>query len=135
LAQARDGEVEGSPLVNGGLGPDSTAVLADDAIDRGEADTGAFELLGAMQALKYAEQFVGIFHVEPDTIVANEDGRIAIVLNAADLDKGDRAWTSIFDGVGEQVGENDFHEAGITGKSWQRQDAPIDLAAFGFAFE
>jgi len=40
-----------------------------DALDHCQPDTGAIELVFEVQALKYAEQFVHIFHIEPDTVI------------------------------------------------------------------
>src|SRR5207302_388055 len=65
-------EIKGRAFVNFGFGPDFAAVFADDALDGGQADAGAFEVLRAMEALKHAEQFVGVAHVEPDAVVAHK---------------------------------------------------------------
>ena len=55
-------------MIDFGLCPEATAVATDATPYRGQANTGAFELL-AMQALKGIEQFVGILHVEAGAIV------------------------------------------------------------------
>ena len=57
-----------------------------DALNDCEADTGAFEILGVVEALEYTEEFVGVTHVEPDTIVADEVGRSIAVLLIAHFD-------------------------------------------------
>ena len=54
-----------------GLGPDVAAVAAHDALHRRQADAGAGEVVGAVQALEDAEQPVGIAHVEAGAVVAH----------------------------------------------------------------
>jgi hypothetical protein len=63
--------VERSASIDGRLGPDAPAVALDDSLHDGEADTGAFEVLGAVHPLKYAEQFAGVLGIEADSVVAD----------------------------------------------------------------
>ena len=52
----------------------------DDAMHRGEADAGAFELLGLVQALKGQEQLVGTGRIEAGAVVANAvDGFVPLL--------------------------------------------------------
>src|SRR5437879_10303580 len=56
----------------------SAAVIADDTVHRSQTYSGPFEFLSAVQALENAKQFVGVFHVESDAIVANENRGFAL---------------------------------------------------------
>src|SRR5438477_565822 len=51
------------------LGPDAPAVAVDDALHDGQADARAFVILGAVQPLEDAEEFVGILHIETHAVV------------------------------------------------------------------
>ena len=44
----------------------------DDALDDGQPHAGAFVLLGAVQALKDAKEFIGVSHVESDAVVTDK---------------------------------------------------------------
>ena len=58
--------------------PYAAAVLVDDALDGGEADTVALKVLVAVEALKGSKEFFGMLHVETNAIVANEESGLAI---------------------------------------------------------
>ena len=66
MVLARQGEVEAGAAVDGGFGPDFTAVAVDDALDGGEADAGAWELGLGVEALKGAEELGGAARVEAE---------------------------------------------------------------------
>ena len=84
------------------------------------------EILLLVQALKNAEQFIGITGIEPHPVVADEDGGDAFDFAGADLDDGGRANAREFDGVGEEVNENQFEQAGVALALGERFDAPFD---------
>jgi hypothetical protein len=52
-------EIKRRAAIDRGFGPDTAAVTLDDALDDRQADTGACEILCAMQALKHVEQLAG----------------------------------------------------------------------------
>ena len=82
------GEIERGALVHRAFRPDASAVPVDDPPDGGQADAGAFELLGPMQPLKHAKQLVRVLHVEPDAVVPHEqDDTSRLFAGAADLDR------------------------------------------------
>src|SRR5947207_5618831 len=68
-----DRKVEGRPFVRVAFGPNTTAVSANNPIDGGKADAATFELAFGMKAVKGSEQFLGLLHVEADTIVTDEN--------------------------------------------------------------
>ena len=86
----------------------------DDAADVGQADAGALELLGAVQPLKHAEQFVRVLHVESDAVVAHEeDDLVGRAWHGADLDLRLRACGGILDRIGQQVDEHEPQQRSV----------------------
>src|SRR5437667_1291375 len=135
LHSAAYGKVEGRTLVHRGFGPDTAAMLAHDAVHRGQAHAGPLKLLSPVQPLEDAKQFASVFHAESDTVIADKHGHLAVPLGVADFEDGGGARAGVFDGVGEEVGEDLPHQARIAFESGQWLDAPFDGAALGFAFE
>src|SRR5437588_4984149 len=68
------------------LRPDPSAMPSNDAINECQAHAGAFEFTGPVQALKNAKQLVGMFHLETDAVIPDEDGSFVIDFGLADLD-------------------------------------------------
>ena len=71
-------EVKRRAFVRLAFGPDAPAMAGDDAVDDRQADAGAFEIVGAMQALEHAEEFLRVALVEADAVVADEVHRLAV---------------------------------------------------------
>src|SRR6185295_16573048 len=65
---------------------DLAAVALDDPAHVGEADAGALELAGAVQALEHLEQAIGAGHVEADAVVGDVVGDLVAARLAPDLD-------------------------------------------------
>src|SRR5688572_138461 len=53
------------------LGPSAAAVAGDDPADIGEADAGAFEISGIVQALENSKELFRIGHIETDSVVSH----------------------------------------------------------------
>ena len=62
------------------LGPDAPSVPADNPLHRCQADPVPIKLVLRVQPLKRAEKIVGICHIKPRAIVADEENRLAILL-------------------------------------------------------
>lgn len=58
-------------MVQFGFRPDPPSVAMDDALDRGQSDTGAIEFLDRVQSLERAKQLVRVLHLETGAIVAH----------------------------------------------------------------
>jgi hypothetical protein len=71
-------EVEGSSFVDLRFSPDASTVLSDDALHRGESDTGAFKLLVAVKPLKCSKRLVGVLRVESCAVVPDEKHKLAL---------------------------------------------------------
>src|SRR3954467_2291057 len=82
------GEGEGGPLPDLAFGPDLPTVARDDAADGGQADAGAGEFAGGVEALEGPEQLGGVGHVEPGAVVAHEVHRTPLAVGVTKLDRG-----------------------------------------------
>src|SRR2546423_14209687 len=106
-----EGEIKGRPFIHGPLGPDASAVSGNDALHGREADAGAFELPGCMQALERAKQFVGIRHVESRAVITDKIKALAVLPVPAKTDLCLFAMRTELQGVTQQVGEHDSEQA------------------------
>src|SRR5437763_15584511 len=73
FAITRNGEEEHGAFARLRFGPDPAAVPVKDALDSGQAHSGALELLRAMKPLKNAEKLARVLEVEAGSVVANEN--------------------------------------------------------------
>src|SRR4051794_21310150 len=77
--------IERRAVIHRAFGADRSAVTLNDTLNRREANSGALELLGEMQALKHAEQLVLVLHIEAGAIIPDEYLDVAVVpADAAD---------------------------------------------------
>ena len=124
--------MEGCAVLGGSFGPDAAAVAFDDAFDVGQADAGAFEVAGVVEALEDAEELGGVLGIEAGSVVADEEGE---KLGAggggfdADLNGGGRAAAGELDGVGQEIGDDLAEEGAVAEDGWEGLDTPIDPAA------
>src|SRR5256885_4895750 len=79
-------EEEDGSLADFRFGPDAPAVPVHDALHGRKPDAGSRVFGRGMQALKRAEELVGVGHVEARSVVADEEGRAAAILQGADFD-------------------------------------------------
>src|SRR5205807_236876 len=85
------------------LRPDLPSVFVNNALHRGQAYAGAFEIFAAMQALEHAEELIGMLHVEADAVIAHENRGPAVDLLVTNLNYCRIARPRILGGVGEEV--------------------------------
>ena len=106
-ASGRQREVKARAAVDLGLGPDLAAMAAHDAPHRRQADAGAREVAGAVQALEHAEQAVGEAHVEAGAVVAHGEAcRLAVAAALEARCCACAALAGVLPGVAEQVLEH-----------------------------
>src|SRR5205814_2803538 len=86
-----EGEGDRGPSTDRSLGPDSPSVPLDDALHGGETDASPLELSACVQPLEYAEELVGVGHIEARTVVADEKYPPTVFLSGIDLDARHRA--------------------------------------------
>src|SRR6202451_4156320 len=108
-----NGEVKSCPLIHFGFGPGASAMFLHDALHRGQPDACAFELFGAMQALKNSEELIGVFHTESCPVVADEDGQLSVFFQMSDLNDRRGAISRVLKSVRDQVLENLADACGV----------------------
>ena len=81
----RDARSRRSRLLDRALAPRRAAVAVDDALDGGQADAGARELVAGAAAGR-RRKLVGVSHVEAGAVVAHEVDRLAACRVRAELD-------------------------------------------------
>src|SRR6266704_6040167 len=126
---SRQGEEEGSAVVEVAFRPGAPAMPIDDTANIGKSDTGAFEIRGAMEPLEDAKQLVGITWIEADAVIANEDDVFGLAGAAAELDARDFPRAGIFNGVADQVYEYLPQQGRIGFDFGQFGNEPFDLPA------
>src|SRR5919108_4536467 len=106
-------EIKGRATAGGPLGPDLAAVAVDDALDRGEPDARARELVGRVQPLKRAEQLGRVGHIEAGAVVAYVKRPPPVVCRDADVHMRGRALARELPGIAEQVLQHDAQQSRI----------------------
>ena len=99
----------------------------DDAAHRRQADAGARELAGAVQALEGAEQAIGEAHVEAGAVVAHREGR-RLVRMTQERDPRRLGVAGVLPGVAEQVLEHHAQQRRVAGGGQAGLDLDLDLA-------
>ncbi len=85
----------------------------DHALNNGQSDASALELVRPVQALENAEELVGVAHIESGAVVADEIDGFRSPL-AADFDFGlIPARAGVFEGVGDEIGPSLPQQGGI----------------------
>ena len=81
--------------------PDAPAMTVDDAVDRGQADTGAAEFFGVMETLEETEKLMGVSHIEASPVITDKESDFACIqiLAATEFDAWLRCFTCEFPGV------------------------------------
>src|SRR6267378_7567432 len=75
----RQREEEHRSLADFRFGPDASPMPVHDALNGRQPDAGAGVLACGMQALKRAEELVGIGHLEARSVVADEKCRAPVI--------------------------------------------------------
>src|ERR1041385_6778466 len=104
-----------------------------DALDVGQSDPSAFGFVEWMQPLKNAKQFVRVFHVEADSVIADEKNGLLLRLRAADLDDRLGARAGVFQRIGKEVDYRLPKHERVALHFGQRPDLPDDVAPFDIA--
>src|SRR5581483_2915052 len=118
----RQREIEDGAAVDHSLGPHAPSVPLHDPLDDREADAGAFELLGAVEALEDPEELARVPHVETRPVVLDEVDRLALPATAADLDHRLGAPARELPGVADEVHEDLPDEPAVGERREQRSD-------------
>ena len=105
---------EGCALVDGSLGPNTPAVALDDSFDDGETDTGTLKFGGLVEALKYSEKLINIFHIKSRPVITGKKHGFIFARVTSRFDHHFLFFSRIFDGVFQEVGPDKLNQHGIT---------------------
>jgi hypothetical protein len=100
----------------------------DDPPNGRESYSSAFKLFREMQALKHAEHFVYILHVEAGAIISHEHLDFIFPIDAANLDLGRGSHAREFDRVGEKVADHQLQHGTVAVTYWKGMDLPDDVS-------
>ena len=103
-------------------------MLADDALNSRQPDSGAFKFFSSMKPLKRSEELARMFCVESGTVVPNIDHGFAVDRHLIDLDHSVLSAPSVFDGIGQKVRESLLQQPWVAIDGGQRTNMPIDLS-------
>src|ERR1043165_7218596 len=103
-------------------------MTSNDPLDIGQADAGSFKFVCFVKALEHTEELIGIFHVEADSVIADEKDMLAVVIGGtADFNLGASARSAVFESVGKQVEHHLAHEGWVSIYLRKRSNFPNDL--------
>ena len=129
------GEVESCALVFFCLGPDTSTMAEEDSLNVSEADARAFEFLFEVEALEDAEEFANVLHIETYTIIAHKYNVLISSSLRAELDFSTFSRPGIFNGIGNEVGEDDAKHRAVADDFGQGTEVPLDGAAPGIVLQ
>src|ERR1700730_9553493 len=99
----------------------------DDPPDGREPNSSAFKLFREMQALKHAEQFIYILHVEAYAIVPHEHLYFISSVHTANLDFGAGSHACEFDCIRNKVDNNQLQHGTVSVTDRKRGDLPFNV--------
>src|SRR5262249_33496527 len=106
-------EAEAGSLADPALCPDATAVTIDDALNRGEPDARALEVVLRVKPLKDVEQLRGVGHVEAGAVVVDEVYGLSALVCRAELDACAPALSRELPRIAEQVVHDRAEQRGV----------------------
>ena len=95
-------------------------------MDDGQPDSGAFELLGVVQALEDLEELGRVVHVESDSVVPHEISGDVLLLARPDLNSRPGRLAGELQGVAHEVGEHLPEQRPVTGRRGQVREFDDD---------
>src|SRR5258708_5811609 len=120
------GERESRAAADGAFRPNPAPVPGEDALDGGQADAVALELVRVVQPLERLEQFVRVGGIETGAVVADEVNRPAALLPGAEFDSRRGVPLRVLEGVAEQVLQRDLQQVAVAVGREVRSDDPLD---------
>src|SRR5205823_11910466 len=106
LGSRGQAEIQRRAFIGAAIRPHPATVTGDDPMHDRQTDAGARERLLRMEALKHAEELVGIAHVETDAVVAHVVDGVRALAQCALFDAGWIAAGAEFEGIGQQVDQH-----------------------------
>jgi len=116
--------------------PTPAAMTANDAIHVGQPNTSAFKFFSGMKPLKNAKQFIGMFHVETGSVVANKDHVfIRTCVLATDFNFRRTPVPCVFDSIGQKIDEDLAEHGPIAPHDWQFSNVPTNIPTARVGFQ
>ncbi len=92
----------------------------------------SLKLVGMMQALKHAKQFVGILHIKPCSIIPDKDDHfVEVFIGAPYGNFGPLPLPSELDRIGNEIDEDEPQHGTVSITRRKGVDFPRDIAAAG----
>src|ERR1700739_366999 len=115
------------------LAPDLPPVSVNDALNRGQPDSGSFKFVSVMQTLKYAKQLMRVLHIEPCPVIPEKHNYfIGIPAGVPDLDFCPRSLPRELDCIRNQINKNQSQHRTVSITRRGVADLPLDIAAVRF---
>src|SRR5262249_15925310 len=95
-------KIKGCALAHFRFSPDVASMALNDALNRRQTNPRAFEFIGSVEALKYAEQFAHVFTGKTDPVIFNENNDPVLSFPVtANFDLRHGACSGEFNGIGD----------------------------------
>src|SRR5215469_15510650 len=88
------------------LDPNFPAMALDHDLAQRQADAAAFILSISVKAVEHAENFLGVFHIDPDAVIGDAENPLVFVLHRGDANLRHANARTIFDRIAYEIGEN-----------------------------
>ena len=128
----RKREIECRAFVHFSFCPRFAAVPLNDPPYIGKADPRSFKLIGPVQALEYAKEFIDVLHVEPCPVIADKELVHMLLRCASDFNFSFLASAGVFHGIPEKVLKNEPKHGLVGLDIRQYSDIPLDFATLCF---
>jgi len=100
----------------------------NDALNGRKPNSRAFELFGAMQALKNPEELIYILHIKACPVVAYEYlYLIFLSINTANPDFSLASQPCELNRIGNQIHKDNFQHGTVAVTHWERPDIPTNV--------
>jgi len=99
----REGKAEGGSLSGGGIDPDPTTILVNDASADRQTDSGPCILILCMQTLKQPKNMLLILWVDTDSVVTYGEYPVPVLPLRRYAHRGNSFGAAVFDRIADQI--------------------------------
>src|ERR1051326_6887594 len=93
--------------------PGPPAMAKNNSTDIGETDACAFKIRSSMETLKHAEKFMGVAHIEADSIIADKDNLFGVSLYVPYFNASLLTCSGVFERIADKIDENLAEQRGV----------------------
>ena len=104
-------------------------MAANDTLDDGKSDAGAFKFVYPMKTLEHAEELAGILHVKTDAVIFHKVNGLVSVDVPPYFNSGCRFGAAKLDGIGQQVRKNLTQHRNVSPGGRERADVDLRVPA------